>query len=671
MIMRKTLATLAILSIVGVSCTKGIEENTPGTLSNTLESKLTGDRFGDREEGALLVQLTEDAAAEWYNGTLTIEGMSEASISPIFPVDIENDLAAKRHNLHKWFTVRFDVNTSVEAMARILASSPKVSVIEYNTFVEKDNTPVSIECGETITTRASAASLPFNDEKLGVQWNLINTGDKSISETAVEGADVGVKDAWRLTAGDPRVIVAVMDEGVKYDHEDLKDAMWVNTAELNGKAGVDDDNNGYVDDIYGYNFKDNSGKLTYDTSSKGGDHGTHVAGTIAATNNNGKGVSSVAGGSGNGDGVRIMSCQIFDEKGSKAGRNNVAKAFYYAAAQGASIVQCSYGEDGKETMNGVVLKDEYKSDADFKSRNAVEHDALMYFLDPANANCEALESNIAVFSAGNYNKAASLYPGAMKGCVSVTATCPDYLPGGYSNYGAGCDIAAPGGDIIEGSNNAPRMILSTGIGGSDFQKQDTYVYKFGTSMACPHVSGVVALGMSYALKIGKHFSREEFLSRLMTSATDIDQYMTPGLTKLFYNSSTGKYEQVDVTLKKNKMGTGLVNAWNFLMALEGTPTYLTTPGKTLVIDVAECIGDTAGNFEFTLEMDAADKAALGLSSTPVIKDGKIEINCSKTGAGKIFLSSSVGQSGQIDGLDFHQEISIVSRQAVANNGGWL
>ena len=204
MIMRKTLATLAILSVVGVSCTKGIEENAPGTQSNTIESKLVGDRFGDREEGVLLVQLTESAAAEWYNGTLALEGLSEASISPIFPVDIENDLAAKRHNLHKWFTVRFDVSTSVEAMARTLASSPKVSVIEYNTFVDKETTPVSIECEGTIMTRSSAANLPFNDEKLGVQWNLINTGDKSISETAVEGADVGVKDAWRLTAGDPR-----------------------------------------------------------------------------------------------------------------------------------------------------------------------------------------------------------------------------------------------------------------------------------------------------------------------------------------------------------------------------------------------------------------------------------------------------------------------------------
>jgi hypothetical protein len=190
-------------------------------------------------------------------------------------------------------------------------------------------------------------------------------------------------------------------------------------------------------------------------------------------------------------------------------------------------------------------------------------------------------------------------------------------------------------------------------------------------MACPHISGVIALGMSYALKIGKHFSREEFLSRLMTSAVDIDKYMLPGLTKLYYNATTREYEVVDVTTKKNKMGTGLVNAWNFLMALEGTPTYLTTPGETLSIDVAECIGQTAGNFEFVLEMNAADLAALGLAEAPQIKDGKIEINCSKTGAGKIYLTSSVGEKDKFEGLDFHQQISIVSRPAVASNGGWL
>ena len=669
--MRKTLALLTVLSVLGISCNKGMDE-TSATLPDTLESKLVGDRFGEYEEGVLLIQLTDAAATEWYNGTYTHEVLSEASMSPVFPIDLENDLTAKRHNLHRWFTVSFDTSISVESMASTLACDPKVSAVQYNTFVSMEPSPVSVECNQAaVMTRSSASALPFNDEKLGLQWNLINTGDKSISATAVEGADVGVRDAWRLTAGDPKVIVAVVDQGVKYDHEDLKDAMWVNTAELNGSANVDDDKNGYIDDIYGYNFESNSGKLTYDTGSKGGDHGTHVAGTIAATNNNGLGVSSVAGGSGKGDGVRIMSCQIFDESGNKAGRNNVAKAFHYAADHGASVVQCSYGEDGKKIMNGIVMNEAYMSDEDFRSRNTVEHAAIMYFLDPAKANCKALESNIAVFSAGNYNKPASLYPGALKGCVAVTATCPDFLPGGYSNYGAGCDIAAPGGDIIKDSNDAPCMILSTGCTGGDYSKQDGYVYKFGTSMACPHVSGVIALGMSYALKIGKHFSREEFLSRLMTSAVDIDKYMLPGLTKLYYNKTTEKYEVVDVTTKKNKMGTGLVNAWNFLMALEGTPTYLTTPGETLLIDVAECIGQIAGNFEFALEMDAADMAALGLSATPQIKNGKIEVNCSKTGAGKIFLTSSVGAKDQFEGLDFHQEISIVSRPAVASNGGWL
>ena len=92
------------------------------------------------------------------------------------------------------------------------------------------------------------------------------------------------------------------------------------------------------------------------------------------------------------------------------------------------------------------------------------------------------------------------------------------------------------------------------------------------------------------------------------------------------------------------------------------------PGKVRKLVL---IGQTAGNFEFALEMDAADMTALGLSATPQIKNGKIEVNCSKTGAGKIFLTSSVGAKDQFEGLDFHQEISIVSRPAVASNGGWL
>jgi hypothetical protein len=243
---------------------------------------------------------------------------------------------------------------------------------------------------------------------------------------------------------------------------------------------------------------------------------------------------------------------------------------------------------------------------------------------------------------------------------------PDFLPGGYSNYGAGCDIAAPGGDIVEGDNNAPRMILSTGCSGKDFVKNDAYIYKHGTSMACPHVSGVVALGMSYALKIGKKFSREDFISRLLTSANDIDALLTGPVNKLLVENN--KYVEVDVLPKKGKMGAGAVDAWKFLMALEGTPSYVTSPEEKLRIDVSECLGDASG---YTLEVGAESKAALGIEGTPAVKDGVLEITCGKIGSGKIRFKASVGGEGQISGLDYYKEISIVSRPAVAKNGGWL
>ena len=109
------------------------------------------------------------------------------------------------------------------------------------------------------------------------------------------------------------MIVAVVDQGVKYDHEDLAANMWVNEAELNGTPGVDDDGNGYVDDIYGYNFTKETGELDFSAELM---HGTHVAGTIAAVNNNGVGVCGIAGGSGRGDGVQIMSCEILGKSES-------------------------------------------------------------------------------------------------------------------------------------------------------------------------------------------------------------------------------------------------------------------------------------------------------------------------------------------------------------------
>ena len=188
-------------------------------------------------------------------------------------------------------------------------------------------------------------------------------------------------------------------------------------------------------------------------------------------------------------------------------------------------------------------------------------------------------------------------------------------------------------------------------------------------MACPHVSGVVALGMSYALKIGKKFSRQDFISRLLASAQDIDAALTGSTMKLRVEGSS--YVETDVFPKKKKMGTGTVNAWNFLMALEGTPTFIAQTGKEISINLADCIGGTYGKYEYAVSIDESSRASLGIVNDPVISNGIMKVTTTKCGAGKIRLTSSVGGQEQIPGLDFFVEISIVSRSNVASNGGWL
>ena len=650
--MRKILLTLSIFSMIGVACTEDIKQVAPTQEGNNIETKLVGNPFGEKEEGTILARLSDSAAAAIERKSLEadqlLDGLDDASIVPVFAN--ASSPAAIRHGLHKWYVVSFDSSISPETAAEILAKRPEIEAVEYNSILNHIHATESFEYTESFQSKGTAsADLPFNDLLLKDQWGLINNGT---IDGAVAGADTGVKDAWRLTAGDPRIVVAVFDQGIAIDHSDLKNALWVNEAEKNGVAGKDDDNNGYVDDIHGYNFAENKGRPSYMYNA---DHGTHVAGTIGATNNNGLGVSSIAGGTGIGDGVRLMSCQIFSTTGVQASSKKVADAFYYAANHGASIAQCSYGYQDMDGMS----KDEIMA----WMNESVEYHALQYFLDPENANCEAVETNIAIFSAGNYNTPMSLYPGALDECISVTAICHDFLPGGYSNYGAGCDIAAPGGDIIEKNTKAPCMILSTGINNNGAA---SYIYKYGTSMACPHVSGVVALGMSYAMKIGKKFTREEFVSRLLTSTHNIDGYITAGQQKLMVNGYD--YVPVDVFVKKNKMGTGTVDAWKFLMSLEGTQSLLTSPGQKLTIDVNRTIG--AG---YSLEINSEDAAALGIEGTPAVKDGILEITCTKIGSGKIRFKASVGRddAGVIPELDYYKNISIVSRPAVAANGGWL
>ena len=696
--MKRTITALMATAMALAACTKDFQENAP-LQQETLAEKLVGGAAGEIVPGSLLVKLDENSTRKIMEGGFNeisgelLDGLQATSFTPAIPATPKNAEIARKYGLHQWFTIGFDEQIKPEAAAAKVAKSAMVRSVQYNRLIQPIRTgDVQPFVPQPMTRAEGDSGFPFNDPFAEHQWNLHNDGS---IKGSVAGADVGVKDAWRLTGGDPSVVVAVFDCAVAYRHEDLADAVWKNQGEMDGESGVDDDGNGFIDDKYGFNFVNcfaiNSdyvnGKLDGNAqtavkgqplnSNKGTGHGTHVAGIIGATNGNGKGVSSIAGGTGNGDGVRLMTCQIY-EGSSYCVDAQAAAAFIYAADNGACIAQCSYGN------YKIITSDfDYINGTEDIDGSPLENAALRYFLDPANSNHESLEGNIAVFASGNHSNPYSSYPGALPYVLSVTAFGNNYLPGGYTNYGPGCKIAAPGGEYGNIKGDYSGMILSTGVSAAaspspgvvtEKGENKNYVYMQGTSMACPHVSGVVALGISYAKKLGKKFTREEMTSLLLSSVNDLDSFNKGGTKEFIKSNVDGTKETVQIDMNRNKgqMGTGAVDAWKFLMAIEGTPSVMAAVGEKVRIDLSDYCNPS---LKYEISVDEASNASLGLSSDPVIKEGFLEIECSKIGAGKIVLSSAVGKDPEredgIGDMDYSREISIVSRPYVAKNGGWL
>lgn len=664
----KTILMLAFSCLAAVACLT--EAETPvvpeDTVSDeTLMTKLTGAHSAEHMPGNLLIFLDEETTSRIESegiSAVASELFAEVGYTDFRPAlhsAPKNRELARELGLHRWFSVSFDEDMPVHTFAAAVARRPEICALQYNSVpkLASDLKAVPYSVTPDLSAAAKGEGIPFDDPLNENQWGLVNTGDKSIAKTAREGADVGVKDAWALTAGSPDVVVAVCDAPVKYTHPDLADNMWVNEAEKNGAAGVDDDCNGYVDDIHGYNFY-SDGPLKWDAEGESG-HGTHVAGIIAAVNGNGIGVSSIAGGSGKGDGVKIMSCQLFE--GYNAGADQeMADALIYAADNGACIAQCSYGYPAHI----------FTSDNNYTSTLPLEYSALKYFTNPENSNHPSIGSNLVIYAAGNEATSNSDYPGALPICIAVTALGPDYLPAGYTNYGRGCNIAAPGGDFwigedVSGDHNKC-MILSTSIS----EAVGDYAWMEGSSQACPHVSGVAALGISYAGKLGKKFTGNRFRDILLTSVNDINYLLADGIKPY------GEYT-IGLTIYHNRMGTGAIDAWKLLMQIEGTPSVMVKTGQKCSVELSEYFGESAKDLTYlTVDMSTEARRALGLASAPTVENGILNIYCTKNASAKITVSaiaggSHLGGGDKIGGTEIKREISIVSRGVYSSNGGWL
>ncbi|MBK27160.1 MAG: subtilase [Halobacteriovorax sp.] len=307
-----------------------------------------------------------------------------------------------------------------------------------------------------------------NDPSFGSLWGLKNTGRNEPGRTSPgrAGADINALKAWKITKGSKDIKIAVIDTGIEYTHPDLRDNMWVNEAEANGTPGVDDDGNGYVDDIHGYDFANNDGD-----PADGHSHGTHCAGTIGAVHNNDEGVAGVMAD------VTLVAVKFLTDAGSGTTENAI-KSVDYATKVGVDLMSNSWGGGG--FSQGLADAIQRASDA-----------GIIFTAAAGNSRTN--------------NDERPHYPSnyEIDNVISVAAhTAQDELAS-FSCYGrTTVDIAAPG-----------HRILST-------VKNGGYKAYSGTSMATPHVSGILGLLLS---KEGR-MPHAEMRERLLATSVPVAAY---------------------------------------------------------------------------------------------------------------------------------------------------
>lgn len=696
--MKKKFFYIAMVALALTGCSDSL--STIGSSDDNSEITIPA----DAEAGELLIKFSPEMSdildqaqlSKTRSGKTTRSGIPSTdevldilgsySFERVFPVDANTEARTREAGLHLWYTVKFNKGTDLKAAAERLKQLGEISKVQTNGRIKRAyNTDskriyLSDKALQQKATRAAAEGEP-NDPGFASQWHYRNLGEghygfENLNNNHVgakAGCDVNALEAWKTCTGDPSIIVAILDEGVMYTHPDLAANMWCNPGESVQGAKTDGDGNGYEGDLHGYNFVTESGDITWTDANDSG-HGTHVAGTIAAVNNNRRGVCGVAGGDGTpNSGVKIMSCQVF------SGQNSVtlageARAIKYAADNGAVILQCSWGYNSSESsiINGYTPGP--ATEKEWAETYPLEKEALDYFINNAGSPNGVIDGGIPVFAAGNEYAGNPAFPGAYSKCVCVSSVAADFTPACYTDFGSLVTLSAPGGDLeyyskigeqedeywAETTTEQKGAVLSTLIQNG----KPAYGYMEGTSMACPHVSGVAALGLAYAAKTNRHYRAADFVALMKKSVKELDSHYQNGATKTYYMNHTtvgASPEIVQLSKYIGKMGAGLIDAAQLLNKIKNKELSSDMKLPNVYVGIEKTVSlNLAAYFAGQTEGFSCSVANNGVASASV--EGKT-LTVKGLAAGSTSLT--------VTAADGTRQTVVVTVRKSAGNNGWM